>query len=233
VRTWLSPTGALSAALVGLAIWFGAGWRGLVLLLVFFVTASALTPGGGRRRPVQVFANGGVAAACALLSRWQPGFAAAFAGALAAAAADTWSTEIGGRSTTAPRLITTWRSVAAGASGGVTLLGVAGGLAGAALIAAAASLLGLTQGGTALWIAAGGAAGTLVDSLLGATLQARWRCDACGALIETRRDDCGGRATPASGLPWLDNDAVNLAATLLGAIVALLPLIVSSPAAHP
>jgi uncharacterized protein (TIGR00297 family) len=211
----------MSAVLVGAAVWAGAGQRGFALLLVFFVTSSALTRGGGRRRAAQVFANGGLAAACALLARWHGAFLPAFAGALAAAAADTWSTEIGARSRGKPRLLTTWREVAAGTSGGVTLLGSAGGIAGAMTIGLAALLLLPVGRSAALWIALGGAVGGLADSLLGATLQARWRCPACGAVMETRRHGCGARGTPERGIPWLDNDAVNLAATLVGAAIAL------------
>jgi uncharacterized protein (TIGR00297 family) len=223
MRAWLSPAGTLSAAAIGAAVWLGAGWRGVALLIAFFVTSSWLTPGGGRRGAAQVFANGGVAAGCALLAQWHVAFGAAFAGALAAAAADTWSTEIGARSRRAPRLITTWQTVAPGVSGGITPLGSAGALAGAGAIAAAALALHLVATREFWWVAAGGILGSLADSLLGASVQGRWRCDRCGALIETRRHDCGGSGIAERGVAWLNNDAVNLAATLVGAAVAMLP----------
>ena len=202
----------------------GAGWRGVLLLLVFLVGSSLLTPGGGRRRPVQVLANGGVAAACALAARWQPAFVTAFAGAIAAAAADTWSTEIGGRSARAPRLVTTWRPVERGTSGGVTLLGTAGGALGALSIGGASAALGLVPLGLAGWIAAAGLLAALADSLLGATLQVRFRCAVCSAVTEDARHDCGGPLERHSGLSVMTNDAVNFLATLTGAALAFAPL---------
>ena len=226
-RAWLSPAGTLSAAAVGAAVWFGAGWRGVALLLLFFVTSSWLTPGGGRRGAAQVFANGGVAAGCALLAHWHASFGAAFAGALAAAAADTWSTEIGARSRRAPRLITTWQTVEPGVSGAITPLGSAGALAGAAAIAGGALALHLVAAREFWWVAAGGVLGSLADSLLGASVQGRWRCDRCGALIETARHHCGGSGIAERGVAWLDNDAVNFAATLIGATVAMLPAVLT------
>jgi len=225
----LTLRGALAALVVGVAVTAGAGWGALLLLFAFFLSSTWLTPGGGRRRAVQVAANGGVAAAAALLARVSPIWTAAFAGALAAAAADTWSTEIGGRSRSAPRLITTGAAVSPGASGAVTWLGTAGGAAGAAFIAVAAALLGLIGPRAALLVALGGIAGTLADSLLGATVQARFRCPACGAVGETRRHACGGAGAgagvPVSGLVWMTNDTVNLTATLVGAAVAVLPVL--------
>jgi len=193
VRTWLSKGGAISALVVGAAVWAGAEARGFLLLLVFFVTSSALTRGGGRRGAAQVFANGGVAAACALLSHWYGALLPAFAGALAAAAADTWSTEIGARSAKPPRLITTWQSVEAGTDGGVSWLGSAGGALGALVIAASALLLGLVSRPLAPMVALAGFVGATLDSVAGATLQRR---------------------------SWMNNDAVNLLATAAGAVVA-------------
>jgi uncharacterized protein (TIGR00297 family) len=171
---------------VGLATMYGFGWRGVTLLLAFFVSSSLLSSKGSTRTERQVIANGGVAALAALAANW-----AAFAGALAAATADTWATEIGSRSRTMPRLITNWRPVPAGTDGGMTLLGTAGGMVGAGFIAGGSFLLGYHGASV---IAAAGIAGMLVDSLLGATLQGRVR--------------------------WMDNDAVNLVATLTGASVA-------------
>jgi len=223
VLNWLSPAGAAAAALVGAAVFAGAGWRGFVLLAVFFVSASALTRGGGRRTPVQVFANGGIAALAALLALHDSLWLLGFGGALATAAADTWSTEIGSRASATPRLITTGRPVPPGTSGGVTWLGSLGGVAGAALLAAVAVLVGLLTPLAGAWTAAAGVGGGLADSLLGAGLQARFRCAACGAIREVRRCGCGGDMVLSSGAAWLNNDGVNLACTLAGAALAWAP----------
>jgi len=225
VKSWLTPAGWIAAVLVGAVTAAGAGWRGFAILLVFLAGSSLLTPGGGQRRAVQVLANGAVAALCALAGRWHPAFLAAFAGAMAAAAADTWSTEIGSRSRAAPRLITTGRPVEPGTSGGITLLGTAGGLLGALVVAGACIAVGLLPAAQAAWIAAAGLAGTVADSLLGASLQARWWCERCARITEDPRHACAGGAAleRRSGWPWMTNDAVNLLASLTGALLALAP----------
>ena len=183
---WLTPRGWAAAFAVGLATVYGFGWRGFALLLAFFVSSSLLSSRHALRTERQVVANGGVAAVAALLGNWP-----AFAGALAAATADTWATEIGRRSSTPPRLVTTWTTVPAGTDGGMTLLGTLGGIAGAGFIAGTSYLLGRPW---LLGVAVTGTVGMLLDSILGATVQGKVR--------------------------WMDNDAVNLAATLTGAIVA-------------
>lgn len=185
---WLTGRGAAAALAVGLATIWGFGWRGFVLLLAFFVSGSLLTKGGGQRTERQVLANGGVAALAAITGSW-----AGFAGALAAATADTWASEIGRHSRVLPRLITNGRPVPAGTDGGMTLLGTSGGIAGAGLVAALSYGFG-HRGAPAIAVA--GVVGMLVDSLLGATVQGKVR--------------------------WMDNDAVNLAATLSGAACAAL-----------
>jgi len=186
---WLTRRGAVAALAVGVATVYGFGWRGAVLLLAFFVPSSLLTravEGGRRRNERQVIANGGIAALAALAGSW-----VWFAGALAAATADTWATEIGSHARTPPRLITTWTRVPAGTDGGITLLGTAGGIAGAGFMAGVSYVLGQRA---APAIAAAGVVGMLLDSLLGATAQRK--------------------------VPCMDNDGVNLAATLTGAAVA-------------
>ncbi len=226
MRPFLSRGGTLAALAVGAAVTLGAGWRALAVLLAFFLSASLLTPGGGRRRAVQVLANGGVAAVAALLSIQQPAWRLAFVGALAAAAADTWATEIGGRSRRPPRLLTTGRQVAPGTSGGVTWLGTAGGAGGAAFVAGAAAALRLVPWGSALPVALAGVVAGVVDSLLGATVQARYRCEPCGTEGELARHSCGAAARLTRGVSWITNDAVNLAATLAGAVLAGLPAVI-------
>jgi uncharacterized membrane protein len=67
---------------------------------------------------------------------------------------------------------------------------------------------------------AGGVVGALADSLIGATVQARRWCDACGVATERVRHDCGSPTRTAGGVSGLDNDMVNLFSGILGGVAA-------------
>jgi uncharacterized membrane protein len=64
----------------------------------------------------------------------------------------------------------------------------------------------------------GGAVGCLLDSVLGASWQARRWCATCGTLTEQRIHRCGSRTTVTGGVRWLDNDGVNALSTIGGAL---------------
>ncbi|MGE5508452.1 MAG: DUF92 domain-containing protein [Chitinophagales bacterium] len=236
----LTREGAAAAVGVGTAVLAFGGWGWAVPLVVFFVTSSLLThfkaarkeaaklmgSKEGPRDASQVLANGLVAAFAAALTLFFPHQAVliflVFLGAVAEAAADTWATELGMLSKAQPRLITTGRRCPAGTSGGVTAAGLLAAAAGALVIGATGAVL--TWPATwakALIPAAGGLVGALCDSLLGATLQASYYCPACHVPTESRTHRCGAKTVPRKGLPWLDNDAVNLAGTLAGALGSL------------
>ena len=237
----LSPSGGLAAALTGGLIFGLGGAPWAALLLAFFVSSSALSRLFARRKAVldekfskgsrrdwgQVLANGGLGALLALLQALFPGQAwpwVAFAGAMAAVNADTWATELGVLSRAAPRLITSGRKVERGTSGGVTPLGTLAALGGAGLIALLAALVNGAGRPPALPLAAvlGGLAGALLDSLLGATVQAIYRCPRCCKETERHpRHLCGSETALVRGWPWLNNDRVNFACSLAGALAAL------------
>lgn len=221
----LTPAGAAVACAVGTTIFAEGGWAGAGALLVFFGTSTALSKWrrrakeslgyekGGRRDAGQVVANGGVAAACLLLPLVFPivdphRVFGLMLGALAAANADTWATEIGS-ALGAPTLdLRTGRAAAPGTSGAISLPGTLAALGGAALI-------GCFAGSLAGWgiVTAAGLAGALGDSLLGATAQAQWLDPARpGRWTEQNPGE-----PPARGWGWVGNDAVNLACTGLGA----------------
>jgi len=67
---------------------------------------------------------------------------------------------------------------------------------------------------------AGGLAGAASDSLAGATVQQKRRCESCSLETEQRVHVCGTRTRMIGGLAWLENDGVNLSCTLVGAAVA-------------
>ncbi len=194
---------------------------------------------GSRRDLAQTLANGGLAAAIALAigltgkdSASYPALAFGFYGALAAVNADTWATELGVLARSRPRLLTTGRPVPVGTSGGVTVEGTLAALAGATTIGVVGFCLiqiaaRWTTGAWLLsdWVvipvaALSGLAGSLFDSLLGATVQAIYRCDRCDVETERLVHRCGQPTRLVRGRRWLNNDWVNFLAAAAGASVA-------------
>ena len=182
---------------------------------------AGLDPKSDRRDIWQVYANGGAAALGAVLGLIDGTLGIWLVTAtLAAAAADTWATSIGTRSLVLPRLPWSGRSVPAGSNGGMTLLGTAGGAAGALLVAGtgaiAAEMPVLLPVGTLI-----GFFGMVADSMLGALFQGRFHCPACDAASEWRVHRCGAATTREGGMAWLNNDGVNFIATALAGCAAV------------
>ena len=234
----LNGPGAAAASLFAATLVGPGGMAWVLPGLAFFVLSSALSalpsapegdgPAPTRRTLRQVMANGGMAWALLLIVGAAPGEAptlraacyAGFLGALAAAAADTWATEVGLRYGGAPRSLWGGRRVAPGTSGAVTLVGTGAGALGAVAVAAAPLLADPT--GLAVPSVAHGAAAGLVgmglDSLAGATIQAQYR--RAGGEGYTEHPSTPGER-PARGWAAVDNDAVNLLGTLGGAAASV------------
>lgn len=238
-RGSLSPSGAAAALVVGTLIFGLGGWQWGVLLGVFFVSSSLFSHfkeaekqaaaekfDKGRQRDMgQVAANGGLGSLIAVLSVITPsaGWFPLFVGVMATVTADTWATELGTLSSKPPRLITNGRPVEVGTSGGVSWLGTAVSLAGGLLIGLVGGVtMGrFAVGETAVIGAAGGLAGSLFDSLLGATVQRIYYCDVCQKDTERQQHKCGHETRPLRGWPWLNNDLVNVLASFVGGGVSL------------
>jgi len=211
---YAAATGALITACLYLRT---PGWRTAILpLIVMLVLTLAATRIGRARKEQlgtaeakrgrnasQVVANLGVAALAAIpvtaaqlfTPSAQTGVAslAAIAAALAEAAADTLSSELGQVFGGEPRLLTTLKRVPAGTDGGITFTGTAIGCIGAAIVAAVSMLtfqLNLRTGAVILGCAI---LGLFADSFFGAAFERRG---------------------------WLNNDAVNFLSTLVAAIAA-------------
>lgn len=243
----LSRSGAFAAALIGTLVFGLGGWHWAILLLTFFISSSVITRAFGKRKLFlnekfskgdqrdagQVLANGGLAAFFAAL---HPLFPTAtwpwltFAAVLAAVNADTWATELGVLNPTLPRMITNpKREVTKGTSGGVSLGGTLASLVGAALIGIIAGSFGPVYEfwQTSLIITLSGLAGSLFDSLLGATVQAIYFCHTCNKETEHYPlHICGTKTVQIRGWKWLNNDLVNFACAGFGVLIVLVLTIV-------
>ena len=164
-------------------IYLAAGLGGFVTLFaVFAVTWLTTRIGYTRKRELglaedkrgrnagQVLANVGAAAAFALLSvRFGTMFIIAALAALAEAAADTASSEIGEYASARAWLITSLKPVPPGTNGGISLPGTAAAVIASFVIALVAHRLHVTD--SLFIVAIAGVLGTLLDSFLGATVE--------------------------------------------------------------
>jgi uncharacterized protein (TIGR00297 family) len=207
----VSFSGAIAGAAICFLLYGAAGPGAFVALVSVFALTWLSTRFGYRRKEklgtaekldgrtaLQVLANLAVAAICAAVSAFTVGKAAwllAVSAALAEAAADTVSSELGQARNEKARLITTWQEVPAGTNGGVSWAGTVAGIVAATAVSWVCVLAGLVP---AKWlgISIGAAiAGMVVDSYLGALLERR---------------------------ALLNNDAVNFLGTLIAAGAAFL-----------
>ncbi|MBC8400049.1 MAG: DUF92 domain-containing protein [Candidatus Marinimicrobia bacterium] len=235
----LSGSGGVGAFITGIVIFGSGGLKWITPLIVFFVLSSLISKIGNkkskalkaltwanyqkstRRDLLQVLANGGVATIVAVINFYNPidWLYFMYLGAIAAATADTWATEIGFFSTNDPKHILSLKSVPKGTSGGVSLLGTLGTIIGAAIIGLSGLIFGLDWHYVIL-ITLAGFIGSLVDSLLGGSVQSRFRCQSCGTITENHTH-CDKPTRHFAGIQWIDNDMVNLLCTLSGALIVI------------
>jgi uncharacterized protein (TIGR00297 family) len=240
-RTGGLTVGGEWAAFVTGTLVAAAGWQWVALLLAYYTLSTLITrfgrarkvertesvlPTAHERNAMQVIANGGLFAVAVLAGELlgDPRLQLAGLGALAAAAADTWATEVGILWGGPPRSIVSGRVLPVGVSGGITVIGTAAAVIAAGLFAFAGSLLlprGIGDVPVTDAILLAGIAGAVFDSVIGATLQSKRWCEQCRTWTERRVHTCQYRTRHARGLRWMTNDAVNFLATVAGAAVAV------------
>lgn len=168
----------------------------------------------------------------------------AYVAFFACCAGDTWASELGVLSKSKPRLIIKpWKQVPPGTNGGISLVGLAASAAGGTLMGLIHGLL--VPGGIASFLPfnlptmlgaissasfktevlilslvgfIGGFGGSLLDSLLGATIQVTY--------YDTEEEKIVKRASPTAtkvgGLAFLSNEMVNVVSTAMSALIAAL-----------
>jgi uncharacterized protein (TIGR00297 family) len=242
----LTLSGAVATFIVGFVTFGLGGGKFTVPLLTFFFTSSLLsrvgrrlkagadarTAKGATRDYAQVLANGGAATIIVLLfwltaHRWPieqtRTLLMLYLAALATVNADTWATEIGGLSRSAPRLLSNWKRAPTGASGAVTALGLAAALAGSFVVTGAGWLVWRLSPPEFIAVCWAGFLGSFIDSLLGASVQALYRHPVTGEFTERTVVE-GVKTVKARGIAWMNNDVVNFLASAGGILCAWLLL---------
>jgi uncharacterized protein (TIGR00297 family) len=178
--------GALVGVVVAFVLMLAAGLAGfLPLLTVFVITVLTTRWGYARKQQLgvaergpgrtasQVLANLGAATLCALPAVWFPRFTGMLMigamAALAEAAADTASSEIGEASARAAYMITDFREAPIGANGAISVAGTLAGCIAACLVAWVSAFFEVVSWNWTPLIALAGVAGMVLDSVLGAT----------------------------------------------------------------
>ncbi|PAE21813.1 hypothetical protein CHH80_03735 [Bacillus sp. 7504-2] len=234
VGRFLTLSGSIAAAFVGILTVLGLHIEGLFLLGLFFATSSYWSKykkdqkdqveerlaKGSRRDWLQVIANGGCAALTSLLYyiTGEPLYVIAFCILIATSNSDTWASEIGTLSKKLPLSVRSFQLVPKGTSGAISALGTFAGIAGSALIAIASLFLFAFSIEIAFLVFLFGFFGNLLDTGLGALFQATYRCNHCS--LETEKTyHCGQRTEKIRGFSLLNNDVVNLLSSLLAALL--------------
>ena len=166
----------------------------------------------------------------------------AYVAFFACCAGDTWASELGVLSTSHPRLIVApWRKVPPGTNGGVSLVGLGASVAGGILMGflhglfvpgGIASLFSLPLLSSTTSLVAfgrevlvlslvglmGGLGGSLLDSLLGATVQATYYDKKDKKIVKKK----GKHTEHVGGFGFLSNEMVNVVSTAVTALAAAL-----------
>jgi uncharacterized protein (TIGR00297 family) len=239
----LSINGAVSAIILGTLIFYFVGVYFAFIMVAFFISSSFLTKykssfkleteklheKGGKRGISQVAANGlmGLIYSLLFFITGKYIFVLGYVTSFASSNSDTWASEIGVLSKRPPLSILTLKPIKKGMSGGVSPLGTFISFLGAVFIAALGFfgygyIYGFNKNALLLFILSsiGGFLGSIIDSFLGAAIQAKYQCKVCGEITEHKFHH-GKPCDLTSGIGIINNDAVNFLSALISSLITI------------
>lgn len=240
---FLDLGGSAVTFLLALFIFGIGGWKWTIPILTFFILSSFLSKvaerfskkdvasifeKGSQRDYKQVLANGGVPLLIIVLSNLLPleiDWYLVYLLSIAISTADTWSTEFGTLFARNVYLITNFKKVSPGISGGISLIGTLGGVLGSILIVLSSGFFIELNMKVIVSLPFFALLGNFFDSLMGATIQVVYKCSVCEKLTE-KKIHCQKDTYYYKGIKLIDNDAVNFVSVLFISLLYFLFLIV-------
>lgn len=230
----LTGNGTIAAIVTGIILYSCGGIPHLIPLLFFFLSGSFLSrllpskfrsdsKSGKARDAVQVLANGGVYTTISLIHYFYPHpfLPVLMAIALSTATSDTWASDIGLGIPSTTINIRNFRPISPGVSGGISLTGTLGGLAGAISIAILhCYITNEFNPHHFIFITAAGVAGMFTDSLLGSVLQAKYY----NPQTKQWSDIPDDHHLYQSGFKSISNDHINFYSQIIICLLALIIL---------
>jgi len=236
---FLNAGGSMLAFIMGSIIFGFGGLTYTFPILGFFILSSFISKIGknkkkqfessyqksGVRDFYQALANGGVATLIVLIAYFSENESMyiIYIAALATATADTWATELGIFSKAKPRLITNFKSVMPGTSGGISYIGTASALLGSIMIVVIGHIFHPFTLYQIVVLSLSGLGGCFIDSLLGATVQGQFICQQCGKFTESKIH-CENNSLLKQGYYAIDNDLVNIFSIIFSSIISFILL---------
>lgn len=242
----LNTSGAVTAVFLGTSIFALGGVIPYILMVVFFISSSIFSKLGKKRKKsldnihekgdkrdyIQVFANGGIALFCLFLFKVTDDskFFIAAAVSFAASNSDTWASELGVLGKGKTISLIRGKVIERGISGGVSLFGTIAALLGSLLIASIftiTSIYNIGYSGNTMniffTIALCGFLGSIIDSIIGDTIQGQYKDNINGIITEKKYSD-KGKNELIKGYSIINNDIVNVASNLIATVIALIIL---------
>lgn len=229
----LTKDGGAATFILAFFIYGLGGFKWTIPIFVFFILSSILSKirttknkivderfeKSGQRDANQVFANGAVGLVFMILYSFFPNelFYQLYVLYIAAMCADTWGTEIGTYFKNATYSIATLKEVTVGTSGGISVIGSIGAMIGAFIITYS-SYYWLKNYSVLTIIASLAFVSSLIDSIMGATIQVQYKCNIC-KLVTEKEFHCETTTEFNSGIRLFNNDVVNF---LSGVIILLI-----------
>lgn len=233
---FLSLSGSLGAFLIGTIIFGLGGLKWSVPILFFFISSSILSvinPGKNSdkvklffsyqpRNISQVFANGIIPTLILIADLFlsEEIFVFLYIASIASVCADTWGTEIGTWTKRTTYNITTLKRIIQGQSGGISFVGTIGAFLGSAFVTASSLIYIDLEFDYFVFIVISGLTGSMIDSVLGSTVQVKYLCSRCSNIVE-KEEHCKNQTIYYSGYKFINNDSVNLLAGISGVVVFL------------